>query len=95
MKNKSSLNNPLPLQYHLETFMDKAKVSKSSLARALKVNPSTITRLLKEEILLNLEMALYLESISGKKAETWLNYQTKYNLFKLRNKQRLELANPL
>ena len=93
MKEIKSVKDPLPIDHYMRAVLSKNNLCKSDLARGLNVNPSTITRLFKGEIPITCGMALYFESVSTKKAETWMSIQTKYILHRLRNTQRNELPN--
>ena len=76
-----------PVSYYLEKLMREQGINKKQLSEILKVNASTITRLLNGEIALNCKMALHLGIYSNKKALTWMNYQVKWDLHELRNQQ--------
>lgn len=83
-------NEYKPVGYYLSKLMRESNITKTDLSKILKVNPSTVTRLISGEIGLNSMMALYLEEFSGKRALTWMNYQIKFEIQELRKKQGFE-----
>lgn len=56
-------------------------ISMRDLARALDVSPSTLQRLVTEQITISPEMAIRLSVVIGSSAEMWLRLQNSWSLW--------------
>lgn len=61
-------------------FLGPMGISARALARAMKVPPTRVTKLLKAETGLTADTALRLERVLGASAGFWLNLQNSYDL---------------
>lgn len=62
------------------------KVSANKIAGALKVSPSTFSRLLNGKSDLSPEMAVRLSIVLGRSAKSWMRLQENYDLWKAHQK---------
>ncbi|AUR87545.1 hypothetical protein NVP1101O_134 [Vibrio phage 1.101.O._10N.261.45.C6] len=67
-------------QYIRKVYMEQLKISNSDLAKALNVNPSTLTRLLSGKASCSVDMAVRLSVVFTTSPERWLNLQRTYDL---------------
>lgn len=65
-------------------FLEPLEVSPTTLAAELNVSKSSISRILNEKSDLSYEMALKLEKRFSRSAESWMDLQTAYGLYKAR-----------
>lgn len=61
-------------------FLEPMGLSARALARAMKVPPTRVTKLLRAETGMTADTALRLERVLGASAGFWLNLQTSYDL---------------
>lgn len=94
---------PKSLQYYLRELLktlagdNNPPMSQYKFAELIGVHRSTIKRLFDGDLLLSYEIALKIEKcmreasgVKVRKAETWISYQTKYQLYVLRNQQQID-----
>ena len=73
---------PHPGEFIQQTFLEpNASVSARSIAKALKVSPSTFNRLLRAESGVSANMAYRLSKVLGISPEAWLAMQNQYDLW--------------
>ncbi len=65
-------------------FLEPNKVGSNQLARQLHVSPGLISRLINSKIDVSPLMALKLSKVLGVSAESWLQMQDNFNLYKAR-----------
>ena len=93
-------NPPHPGAFITTTYLEPLGISARTLANALGVAPSSLTRILNGFGGISAEMALRLEAVLGRSATSWLKMQELYDLDKARtainnlNLERLELLVP-
>ena len=85
----SMYNPPHPGEFIKEVYLEPLGVSYRSVARKLKVAPSTFNRIIKGQSSISPEMALRLSKTLGRTPESWLMMQSNYNLWQA--KQHLDL----
>lgn len=73
-----------PGEYIAEVFIEPLEITGSDLAKKLSVSPSTISRLLNSSMDVTPDMAVRLEYVLGRSAESWLMMQMDFNLLKSR-----------
>ena len=73
-----------PAEYLREDALPALDISKTAFARALGVSRQTLYDLLDEKQGISAAMALRLEKVIGGSAESWLNLQMSYDLWKAR-----------
>ena len=73
-----------PGEYIQEVFVEDKGLSQREIADKLRVSPSTVSRILKQEMAVSADMALRLEFGLGRSAESWLRMQSYYDLCKAR-----------
>ncbi len=73
-----------PAEYLREDALPALGISKTTFARALGVSRQTLYDLLDEKQGVSAAMALRLEKVIGGSAESWLNLQMAYDLWKAR-----------
>ncbi len=79
-------NPPHPGELISEDYMTALELSANALAKKLHVHPSTLGRVLNGNADITPEMAVKLEAVLGRSAESWLVMQDSYNLFHARQK---------
>jgi len=77
-------NPPHPGAFIATTFLVPLGVSARSLAMALGVAATSVTRLLAGNARVTPEMAVRLEKVLGRSAESWLSMQNAYDLAQAR-----------
>ena len=82
-------NPPHPGEFIAEVYLEPNQVSGRELAAALKVSPSTLSRLLKGDTAVSPVMALRLSKALGRSPESWLAMQSNYDLWHARRKVKL------
>jgi len=86
------MHNPLhPGEFILRTYLEPYDISSRTLAAALKVAPTTVSRLINGAIRVSPEMALRLSTVLGSSPRFWLNMQNNYDLWKARDLNVAEL----
>lgn len=83
-------NPPHPGDFIRETYIEPLSISLRAAALKLNVSPSTFSRLVKGEADLSPEMALRLSKAFGRTAESWMQMQSNYELWKARQHVNLE-----
>lgn len=69
-----------PGEFLKAVYLDELNLTSASLAKALCVSESSISRLINKKSDLSIEMALRLEKCFGRSAESWLTLQYSYDL---------------
>lgn len=77
-------NPPHPGEFIREVYLETLAISARTVAAALKVSPSTFTRLLNGKSSITPEMALRLSKTLGRSPESWLAMQNSYDLWQMR-----------
>ena len=67
-----------------EGYFDQSEMTLKGLADLTETTPASLSRLFSGKASLSYEMAVKLEIIWGRKAETWMQHQVRYELQKLR-----------
>ena len=80
----SMYNPPHPGEFIREVYLETLDVTARTVAAALKVSPSTFTRILNGKSNITPEMALRLSKTLGRSPESWLAMQNSYALWKMR-----------
>ena len=80
----SMYNPPHPGEFIREVYLETLDVTARTVAAALKVSPSTLTRILNGKSNITPEMALRLSKTLGRSPESWLAMQNSYDLWKMR-----------
>lgn len=75
-------NPPHPGEFIKEVYIDSLNISLRKAAQELDVAPSTFSRLIKGESDISPEMALKLSKAFGRSAESWMQLQANYELWK-------------
>ncbi len=75
---------PHPGQFIKEVYIHPFNLVPNQVAKNLKINPSTFTRLLNKNSDVSPEMAIRLSIVFGRSPESWLLMQNNYNLKKVR-----------
>jgi addiction module HigA family antidote len=76
------MHNPMhPGEFIQETYLDELGISQATLAAQLKVDKSTVSRLLAGTLGVSPEMALRLSTVLGRTPESWLVMQNRFDLF--------------
>ena len=83
-------NPPHPGEFIRETYIEPFDVSIRSLARNLRVSPSTLARIVSQRSGISPEMALRLSKALGRSPESWLAMQYNYDLWQARQHVKLE-----
>ncbi len=73
--------SPHPGEFIRATYIEPFGISIRSLARSLRVSPSTLTRIINQRSGISPEMALRLSKALGRSPESWLAMQDNYNLY--------------
>ena len=88
-------NPPHPGEFIQEVYLQPFNISTRSVARKLKVSPSTFNRLVNGETNVSPEMALRLSKSLGRSAESWLAMQDNYDLWRARDQVDLKAVEKL
>jgi antitoxin HigA-1 len=83
-------NPPHPGEFLREVYLKPLELSSRQVANCLKVSPSTLGRLLRQQSRITPEMALRLSTVLGRSPESWLALQDNYDLWKARQQVNLE-----
>jgi len=75
---------PHPGEFITETYLRPLGVSARGLAAALRVAPTSVTRILSSAARVTPEMAIRLEAVLGRSADSWLKMQNAYDLWHAR-----------
>ncbi len=86
---------PHPGEFIQQVYLQPFNISSRSVARKLKVSPSTFNRLVNGESNVSPEMALRLSKSLGRSAESWLAMQDNYDLWRARNQFDLKAVEKL
>lgn len=84
-----------PGEYILEVYLEPLEITRAELADRLGVSTSSVSRLLAEKADVSPEMALRLERVLGRSAESWLAMQSSYNLVHVHEGLELEALRPI
>ncbi|MEI2607023.1 MAG: HigA family addiction module antitoxin [Candidatus Promineifilaceae bacterium] len=71
---------PHPGEFIREVYLETLAVSARRVAAAIKVSPSTLSRILNSKSSVTPEMALRLAKTLGRSPESWLALQNSYDL---------------
>lgn len=74
-------NPPHPGEFIRATYIEPFDISIRSLAKSLRVSPSTLSRLIDQRSGVSPEMALRLAKALGRSPESWLAMQHNYDLY--------------
>ena len=88
-------NPPHPGEFIQEVYLQAFNISSRSVARKLKVAPSSFNRLVNGDTNVSPEMALRLSKTLGRSAESWLAMQDNYDLWRARNQVDLKAVEKL
>ena len=88
-------NPPHPGEFIQEVYLQPFKISTRSVAKKLRVSPSTFNRLINGASNVSPEMALRLAKTLGRSAESWLAMQHNYDLWRTRQHLNLEAVKKL
>ena len=77
-------NPPHPGEFIAETYLTSLGISARTLANALGVATSSVTRILTGQARVTPEMAVRLEAVLKRSAESWLRMQDAYDLWQAR-----------
>lgn len=77
---------PSPGDFIQEDILDEFELTQQQLADRIGVSRRSINELITERRGLSIEMALKLAELTGQSAEYWLNLQSLYDLWKVRQK---------
>ena len=80
----SMFDPPHPGEFIREVYLETLGLSARTVAAALKVAPSTFTRILNGKSSITPEMALRLSKALGRTPESWLAMQNSYDLWQIR-----------
>jgi antitoxin HigA-1 len=75
-----------PGEYIKDVYLEEADISNRELASRLDVSEATISRILSGKSEVSADMAIRLERVLGRSAESWLAMQFSYSLEQLRHK---------
>lgn len=73
-------NSPHPGEFIKSVYLEPFGLSVNEVSKNLNVHSSTLGRLINRKSDVSAEMALKLEKVLGRTAESWLLMQTQYNL---------------
>jgi addiction module HigA family antidote len=88
-------NPPHPGEFIQEVYLEPLSISYRSVARKLKVAPSTFYRIIKGQSSVSPEMALRLSKTLGRTPESWLMMQSNYNLWQAKQHLNLDAVEKL
>lgn len=77
-------NPPHPGEFIKATYLEPLNVSAHTLSKALGVAVTSVTRVLAGSARVTPEMAVRLEKVLGRSAESWLSMQDAYDLVQAR-----------
>ena len=77
-------NPPHPGEFIKEVYLEPFGVSANSVSKNLKVSPSTFSRLISGKSDMSSEMAIKLEAVLGRSAQSWMAMQNNYDLAQAR-----------
>lgn len=84
-------HNPIhPGAFIKQVYIEPYNLGSNAVARKLDVSESTFNRLINAKIDLTPSMALRLEKVIGRSAESWLLMQDHYNLHQAKAKVRVD-----
>ncbi len=75
-----------PGEYIAEVYLTSNNLTRTALAKKLNVNPSTISRILAGKSEITPDMALRLQHVLGRSAESWMAMQTSFSLEQAKSK---------
>lgn len=84
-----------PGEYILEVYLEPLDITRTELASRLGVSTSTISRLLAGGAEVTPEMAIRLEHVLGRSAESWLAMQASYSLSRAHRSLSVEDLKPI
>ena len=74
-------NNPLhPGEFIKRVYLEPFNFGVNDIARRMKINPSTLSRLLNSKSDISPEMALRLSKVIGRSPESWMLMQDNFDL---------------
>ena len=77
-------NPPHPGEFIRTVYLEPLKLSANEVSKKLGVHSSTFGRLVSEKSDISAEMAIKLEAVLGRSAESWLLMQDQYDLANIR-----------
>ncbi|VAV86537.1 HigA protein (antitoxin to HigB), partial [hydrothermal vent metagenome] len=77
-------NPPHPGEFIRTVYLEPLKLSANEVSKKLGVHSSTFGRLVSEKSDVSAEMAIKLEAVLGRSAESWLLMQDQYDLANIR-----------
>ena len=77
-------NPPHPGEFIKDVYLDPLGVSAYRISKNLGVSPSTFTRLISGKSDVSSEMAIKLEVVLGRSAQSWMAMQSNYDLARAR-----------
>ncbi len=77
-------NPPHPGEFIRTVYLEPLKLSANAVSKKLGVHSSTFSRLISEKSDVSAEMAIKLEAVLGRSAESWLLMQDQYDLANIR-----------
>lgn len=80
-----------PGEYIKEVYLEEANISNKELATLLDVSEATVSRILSGKSEVSPDMAVRLERVLGRSAESWLAMQTSYSLAQARKTPHMDL----
>ncbi len=86
-------NPPHPGCLILQKYMEPLELNIFETSRILDVKWQTLYDVVNERAEISPEMAIHLEQVFGRKAETWLKIQAKYSLSQARRKINMRNVN--
>jgi addiction module HigA family antidote len=75
-----------PGEYIVGVYLEPQNLTRTELAKKLNVNPSTISRILAAKSEVTPDMALRLQHVLGRSAESWIAMQTAFSLEQAKSK---------
>ncbi|WP_299378767.1 HigA family addiction module antitoxin [uncultured Kiloniella sp.] len=78
-------NPPHPGEFIKEVYLDPLELSANEVSKKLGVHSSTFGRLISGKSDVSAEMAVKLEAVLGRSAESWLLMQDQYDLADVRS----------
>ena len=92
---KAMFNPPHPGEFLAATYLAELGISARTLASALGVAPTSLTRILNGQGRVTSEMAVRLERVLGRSAMSWMRMQDSYDLWQARQIVNIENLQPL
>lgn len=78
-------NPPHPGEIISEIYLEPFGLSARAIAKDLKIDPSTFSRLVSSKSSISPDMAIRLSKVLGGSAESWMQMQLNYDLWQAKN----------